>query len=84
MNVPSRWEDYAACYGNHEPFMDDDNAEAINICWTRCRVRPQCLLDAIRSESGAIDRSYLGTIRGGFTPLERWRIIKYEVPLDQL
>lgn len=73
------WEEYAACHDNPTPFMDDFNEEAMHTCWNRCPVRIQCLKAALACEKQTPNLLHMATIRGGYTPEERYIMLRHEL-----
>lgn len=50
--------------------------EAVSVCWNKCSVRVDCLLDAIEQE-GTVARENRHTIRGGLTPAQREKVARW-------
>lgn len=87
------WMSDAHCLGRWEEF-DSVRIAVARECWEHCKVRAQCLLDALDYEASVnahfkIDGFDLRTndeertgIRGGYTPAERERIYQIVVTDD--
>lgn len=79
----SDWRDEAACLNDPVPFDDPDpldrgptkaarEAQAKEICWSKCNVRIECLNDALKEESP----SNAWHIRGGMSGDERKSLLR--------
>lgn len=79
----SDWREEAACLNDPIPFDDPDpndrgptkmkrEADAKEICHTRCYVREECLAEALKYETP----SFAWNIRGGMTGDERKVILR--------
>ncbi|MFF6847071.1 WhiB family transcriptional regulator [Streptomyces antimycoticus] len=71
------WQLEGLCLADPDLFTSDDNRgelveEARDTC-NRCPVQPECLAAAL-AEEGTTAANMRGSIRGGMTPTERWRI----------
>lgn len=87
------WMDDAHCKGRWEDF-DSSRIGVAKECWSHCKVRVKCLLDALNYEASVnahypIDGFDLRTndeertgIRGGYTPREREYIFQIVVTSD--
>lgn len=75
--MSNEWESRAACAGDHERFWEDFDQEALNICWNRCPVRIDCLKAALTIEREQPNMYHFATIRGGYTPHERYIMIRH-------
>lgn len=82
----SHWLHQAACVGSDpeqwapEGNLTVENRLALEVCWTDCPVRAQCLEAAMVEERG-LTRSYRYGIRGGLTHTERADLAKGVQPL---
>lgn len=82
-----KWYSDAAC-ANMAPMFDGAGSEghhatnqdlaveraALAVCWRSCPVRSECLLDAL-------ENNVEYTLRGGYTPKQRQRILR-KVPKE--
>lgn len=79
----SDWRDEAACVNDPIPFDTPDpedkgatkhrrEAQAVAVCMEKCKVRKECLDDALIHET----QSTAYNIRGGKTPEERKAILR--------
>lgn len=81
------WRESAACRGrptrHYFPTTgghDANTRAAIDLCWTECPVRPECLTEALNHPDGA---RYVAGIWGGFTLDQRLRLLRKGHPHDR-